>query len=88
MDTCSGYCSDLTQGEFGGQEGKALLERVEVLGRPSSKERSQAHARLGALGTARAATDFARNDQRANTALGQIVVGRNPRHRHEDEEFA
>src|SRR6266446_2421528 len=83
----SGYCSDLAQGRWRGQQGQTLAERIEMLGHPGSEKGGQAHAGLRAFGTACAAADFASDDQRAHTALGQIVVRRNPRHGHEDKEF-
>src|SRR6266849_4009528 len=82
-----GYCSELTQRRWGGQQGKALAERIEMLSGPGAEQRSEAHARLRSLGAACAATDFARDDQRADTAFGEVVVGRNPRHGHKHKEF-
>ncbi len=43
------------------------------------KETGEAHAGLGAFGTAGAAADLAGDDERANTALRQIVVRGNAR---------
>ena len=57
-----------------GQHGQALEERIETLSGPGAKETKEVHARVGAFGTARAPTDLARNDERAYTALGQIIV--------------
>src|SRR5713226_49411 len=86
--SCSlGNSSDLTQGRFPGQGSQALVERIEVLCHPGAKETGQSHAGLRAFGTASAPTDFASHDQGANAALGQIVVGGNPRNRDKDKEF-
>ena len=53
---------------------QTLVKRIEVLGHPGSEKRGQAHADLTAFGTMRAAADLASDDQRAHTALRQIVV--------------
>jgi hypothetical protein len=58
-----------------------------MLCHPGAKETGESHAGLGAFGTPCAPTDFASHDQGANAALGQIVVGWNPRHRDKDKEF-
>src|SRR5258708_979974 len=81
------YCSELTQRRWRGQQSEALLERIEVLCHPGAKEACQAHAGLTAFGTACAATDLASDDQRANTALRQIVVRGNAGNGHKDKEF-
>jgi len=70
-----------------GKQSQTVQERVEPLSRPSAKATEEGHAGLGAVGAARAATDFARNDQRADTALGQIVVRRHLWSRDKDEQF-
>src|SRR5713226_3423020 len=70
-----------------GKQSQTVQERVEPLSRPSAKATEEGHAGLGGVGAARAATDFARNDQRADTALGQIVVRRHLWSRHKDELF-
>lgn len=57
------------------QESQALSERVEALSEPGAKEAGQAHAGLTALGRARSPADFASDDQRTHTALGEVVVG-------------
>jgi hypothetical protein len=62
-----------------GKQSQTVQERVEPLSRPSAEATEEGHAGLGAGGAARAATDFARNDQRAHAALGQIVVRRRRR---------
>jgi hypothetical protein len=63
------------------------MKRIETLSHPGAKEAGESHTGVRALGTASATTDFACNDQRANTALGQIVVRRNSRNGHKDKEF-
>src|SRR5947209_870799 len=80
-------CSDLTQRRLRGQQGQTLVERIEVLGHPAAKKTGQAHPGVTAFGTARAATDLASDNPRANTALGQLVVRPNPRHGHKDKQF-
>ena len=80
-------CSDLTQRRCGCQQGQTLGERIEVLGHPGSEKRGQAHAGPTAFGTARAAADLASDNQRANTALRQIIVRGNTRNGHKDKEF-
>src|SRR6266699_4572087 len=82
-----GYCSELTQRRWRGQQGKALAERIEMLSGPGAEKRGQTHAGVTAFGTASATADFACNHQRTNTALSQVVVGRDPRHSHEDKQF-
>ena len=57
-----------------GKQGQTLQERIESLSRPRAEATKEGHARLGAGGAARAATDLACNDQRAHPALRQIVV--------------
>ncbi len=57
-----------------GKQSQTLQEGIEPLRSPGAEATEEGHARLGAGGTARATTDFARNDQRAYTALRQIVV--------------
>ncbi len=64
-----------------------MVKRIEVLGHPGTEKRGQAHAGLRAFGTARAAADLARDDQRANTALRQIVVRGNAGNGHKNKEF-
>ena len=70
-----------------GKQGQTVQERVEPLSCPSAEATEEGHARLGAGGAARAATDFARNDQRAHTALRQIVVRGDLWSGHKDEQF-
>lgn len=60
---------------------------MKVLSHPGAKETGESHARLGALGTAGASTDFASNHQGANAALGQMVVRRNSWYRDKDEQL-
>src|SRR6266699_352387 len=80
-------CSELTQRRWRGQQGKALAERIEMVSGPGAEKRGQAHTGVTAFGTECAATDFASNDQRADTALGQIVMCGNSRHSHKDKEL-
>ena len=63
------------------------MERIESLSHPGAEETGQTHARRTALGAACPAADFARDDQRADTALREIVVSGNPGQANEDEEF-
>ena len=63
------------------------MEGIETLSHPGAKEAGQSHAGLTALGAAGAPADFARDDQRTNTALRQIVVRGNPWNGHKDKEF-
>src|SRR5258708_40069227 len=79
--------SDLTQGRLHGQGSQALVERIEVLCHPGTKETGQSHAGLGAFGTTSAHTVFASHDQGANAALGQIVVGGHTTNGYKDKEF-
>jgi len=69
------------------KESKALLERIESLGDPGAKEAGQAHVGRAAPGTARPAADFASDDQRTHTPLGQVVVGGNARDGDKDEQL-
>ena len=64
-----------------------MKERIESLSSPRTKEAEERHARLGTVRAARTATDFARNDQRAHTALRQVIVRGNPWHGDKDEQF-
>jgi len=64
-----------------------LVERIQVLCHPGTKETGESHTGLGALKTAGSPTDLASNDERAHTALGQIVVGWNASDRDKDKEF-
>src|SRR5437762_1155273 len=63
-------CSDLAQGELDGQESKTLVKRIETLSDPSAEEAGESHAGRTAFGAARPPADFARDDQRTNTAFG------------------
>src|SRR5947209_7806380 len=79
--------SELTQRKFGSQQGQTLEERIEMLRHPGAKQTGQTHTGVTAFGTARAPTDLASDNQRTNTALGQVVVRRNKRHGHKDKQF-
>jgi hypothetical protein len=63
------------------------MERVKTLSHPGTEKTRQCHPGRTAFGAARSPTDLASDDQRTNTAFGQIVVGRHARIRHEDKEF-
>src|SRR6266567_7558767 len=82
-----GYCSDLTQRRFCSEGCQTLVERIELLCHPGAKEGGKPHTGLTPFGATGAATDFAGNNQGTNTALREIVVGRNSRNRHTDKEF-
>lgn len=64
-----------------------MEERIESLSRPGAKETEERYTRLGAVRATCAATDFARDDQRAHTAFRQVIVRWNLWHRHEDEQL-
>src|SRR5258708_6796090 len=70
-----------------GQESEALVKRIETLSYPGAEEARQSHTGRTAFGTARAAADFASDDQGTNTALSQIVVGRHAWIGQEHKEF-
>ena len=70
------------------QQGEAGVEGVEAARLPGAEEGGQRHAGGRARGRARAPADLARDDQRAQHALGSIVIGAQPRHPHELEQLA
>ncbi len=53
-------------------------QRVVALGRPGGGEGGQAHVGERPLCARGSATDFTGDDQRADGALGQVIVGRRP----------
>lgn len=63
------------------------MKGIETLSYPGAEERGKSHASLAAFRTASTTADLASNDQWTYTALRQIVVGWDSRHRHEDKEF-
>ena len=63
------------------------MKKIQVLCHPGAKEIGESHPGLGAFRTAGTLTDLAGNDERAHTALRQIVVGRAARDRDKDKEF-
>src|SRR5215470_6876461 len=63
------------------------MERVESLSEPGAEEAGECHASRAAFGTTGSPADFASDDQRANTAFGQVIVGGDPRIGDEDKEF-
>src|SRR4051812_45330042 len=87
----AGNCSLLGQRTFGwrgcclAQELEAFTEGVELARLPGLEQTRQSHACLRPLVAARAAADLAANHQRANAALGQIVVGTQSLNRYELE---
>src|SRR6266699_4792960 len=86
------YClvklfAETSLGEFGGQESKTLMERIQTLSDPGAEEARQSHAGRAAFGAARPPTDFASNDQGTHTAFGQIVVRRHAGVSYEHKEF-
>jgi len=70
-----------------GKQSQALQERVKPLSCPGAEATEEGHARLGAIGAARAATDLPRNDQGAHTALRQIIARWHLWSRDKDEQF-
>ncbi len=58
-----------------------------MLGHPGAEEGGQSHASGTAFGTTGSSADFASNNQRANTALSEIVVSRHSRYGDKDKEF-
>jgi len=58
-----------------------------VLSHPGAKQAGESHAGFRAFGTAGAAADLAGNHQWADTAFGEIVVGRNSGNGDKDKEF-
>ena len=63
------------------------MERIETLSQPGAEERGKTHTCLRAFGRASPSTDFARDDQQANTALCKIVMRWHSRHGDKDKEF-
>lgn len=59
------------------EKSEALGERIETLGHPGPKETGQSHTGSTSLGAAGTAANFAGDDQRAPTSLGEVVVCRN-----------
>lgn len=57
------------------QQRETGLEGVEAADLPGAKEGEQGHAGGRALGGARATADLTGDDQRAQHALGRIVIG-------------
>ena len=62
-------------------------EWVAALGGPGGEEGGEGHADAGAFGGAGAAADLAGDDQRAQAALGEVVVGRHRRVGDEGEQL-
>ncbi len=54
---------------------------------PGAEEASKTHPRCGSFRATGASTDLAGDNQRAHTALGQIVVSGNPRERDKDKQL-
>jgi hypothetical protein len=67
-------CSEV--GERTLEQPPTFEQGIEALSQPGLKETGQDHAGLAALLAAGAAADLATDHQRAQAALGQIIVGR------------
>ena len=69
------------------QRVETLDERVETARLPGAQEAGKREACQGACRRARAAADLAHDDERAQTAFGQIVVRRYAGLQHELEQL-
>jgi hypothetical protein len=63
------------------------MKRIESLSDPGAEEAGLSHASHTPFGATTPAADFASDDQRTNTAFGQIVVGGHTGIGHEHKEF-